>query len=117
MEGPAVSFPRHQALLLIKAQMAICLVMNWQPALVRSDSTPIFSTNYIAKTSSLPLFGQLWLRVAHNVVLGRGMGNYVSPGGTAECYPGRTRPRLFRPLRYVSPTDDSMPDPGRRLRI
>ena len=55
VEGPAVSFPRQEASLLIKVQIAICFVMAWQPAFVRSDSSPIFSTNYIAKSSSLPL--------------------------------------------------------------
>ena len=55
VEGPAVSFPRQEASLLIKAQIPICLVMTWQPAFVRSDSSPIFSTNYIAQPSSLPL--------------------------------------------------------------
>ena len=43
-------------LLLIKAQIAICLVMTWPPAFVRSDCSRIFSTNYLAQPSSLPLF-------------------------------------------------------------
>ena len=61
--GTAVSFPRQEASLLIKAQIAICFVMTWQPAFLRSDSSPAFSTNYTAQPSSLPL---IWTAMAEN---------------------------------------------------